>query len=147
MLIQGCSQLSGIIQDRATEDDQNAVIESLVIFHQESKITWKNPSSSSAPFTFLSFPVFFSSPFSFPLMLHLCDANTGPVASAQSHGLFWADVTTALHNLCLSCSLQSRFLCAHAALCCTDSELNCISQDPVNTELALNKKSQCVISC
>lgn len=83
---------------------------------------------------FLPHFILFSFPFSFSLTLHPCDANAGPVASVQSRGLFWADITTVLHNLCLSCSLQSHFLCAYAALCCY------ISQAHINTDSHLTKR-------
>lgn len=65
--------------------------------------------------------ILFSFPFSFLLVLFLYDADESAVASVQSLGLFCADVTAALHNLCLSC-LQSRSLCALTAVCCTCSD-------------------------
>lgn len=69
-------------------------------------------------------PASFYSPFFFSFLLMLClyDADESAVASIQSLGLFCTDVTAALHNLCLSCCLQSHLLCALTAECCTYSD-------------------------
>lgn len=58
-------------------------------------------------------------PFSFFFLLMLCLYDESVVASLQSRGLFCTDVTAALHNICLSCSLQSLLLYALTAVCCT----------------------------
>lgn len=118
--MQGCSQLSGVIQAMLDYQKIKSYYWWSGHIPPETKITWKN---TYVPFLFAA-ASFYSSllflfPFSFLLMLCLYDADESAVASVQSLGLFCADVTAALHNLCLSCSLQSHLLCALTAVSCT----------------------------
>lgn len=72
-------------------------------------------------FYFFPFPVSFYS-ISSSYCVCMCDADASAAASAQSHGLFSAYRTVALHNLCLFCSLWSHLLGALTTVCFTYSD-------------------------
>lgn len=111
--MQGCSQLSGVIQAMLDYQKIKRYYWRSGHISSETKITWKN-TSPSVPFPLafsclILFFFFLFLPPSFLLMLCLYDADESAVASVQSLVLFCTDVTAALHNLCLSCCLQSHF--------------------------------------
>lgn len=121
--MQGCSQLSGVIQ-------------AILDYQKIKRYYWRSrhisPETKNDLEEYFSFcPLRFCLPL--PCFILLCfflflppsssccvyDADEGAVASVQSLGLFCADVTAALHNLCLSCFLQSHLLWALTAVRCT----------------------------